>query len=418
MHVTLLDMLRCPFCGTCLHLVDNAALARRGDHIESGVLGCECCAFPIVAGIPVLIADAATRDAMHALEGGRSDDALCALLGVDGARAERFRTLLAAGATTSYREALEILGPGAEGTYFLYRFSDPTFVLAEALIRAVGHGDAVRDGPLLDLCGGSGHLTRVLDTVLRARQTGIPRTVVADLHFWKLWLTTRFTAPGSVGVCCSADAPLPFTSHLFSMVVLMDAFPYIWHKRLCADEMMRVTRLGGLVALPHLHSARGENVNAGDPLSPAAYRNLFARSRPHMFSDTRLFDALVEDQVVDLSTGQTAEQLGTEPSLTLVASRDAGVYRRFSVPGPTELIGELRVNPLYAVERRDGRSTLRLTFPTPEYEAEFRACRRYLPDTLVVDADLTGRIEPALVGSRYDDLRRRHVLIDLPAHYC
>ena len=147
------------------------------------------------------------------------------------------------------------------------------------------------------------------------------------------------------------------------------------------------------------------------------YRNLFARSRPHMFGDTRLFDALVEDQVVDLSTGQTAEQLGTEPSLTLVASRDAGVYRRFSVPGPTEVIGELRVNPLYAVERRDGRSTLRLTFPTPEYEAEFRACRRYLPDTLVVDADLTGRIEPALVGSRYDDLRRRHVLIDLPAHY-
>ena len=82
MHEHLLDLLRCPFCGTRLSLVENEALVRAGDRIESGVLGCECCAFPIVAGIPVLIADDLTRDAMHALEAGRRDEALFMLLGL------------------------------------------------------------------------------------------------------------------------------------------------------------------------------------------------------------------------------------------------------------------------------------------------------------------------------------------------
>ena len=40
--------------------------------------------------------------------------------------------------TATYREALELLCDDAEGTYFFYRFTDPTFVTAEALLQAVG----------------------------------------------------------------------------------------------------------------------------------------------------------------------------------------------------------------------------------------------------------------------------------------
>ena len=65
MREALLDLLRCPFCGSRLTVVDNEALERDAGRIESGVLGCDCCAFPIVAGIPVFIADDPTRDAMH-----------------------------------------------------------------------------------------------------------------------------------------------------------------------------------------------------------------------------------------------------------------------------------------------------------------------------------------------------------------
>ena len=94
MHETMLELLRCPFCGTRVSLVENDALVRAGDRIESGVLGCECCAFPVVAGIPVMIADDRTRDAMHVLEAGQGEAALFTLLGLDETRGEAFRELL------------------------------------------------------------------------------------------------------------------------------------------------------------------------------------------------------------------------------------------------------------------------------------------------------------------------------------
>ena len=414
MRTTLLDWMRCPFCGTRLQLIDNAALARTETRVEAGVLGCECCAFPIVAGIPILLADDPTRAAMRALERGDRHAALATALDVDRAQAaDLARTHEAAGLT--YREAVTVLAPDAEGTYFLHRFSDPTFVAAEALLRVLGRDAARIGGPWLDLCGGAGHLAHALADPRGPGAGG--GTIIADLYFRKLWLATRLAAPGADAVCCSADAPLPFTTGRFSLVVLMDAFPYIWHKRLCADEMMRVARPDGILALPHLHSSEGENFSAGDPLSPSAYRDLFAAFEPALFSDALLLDGLLEEACMDLTEDRSPDQLRGEPSLTLVASRRTGMRRRLPAPAPGEVAGVLAVNPLYMVDVRDGRSALTLRFPTPEYEDEFGDCRRYLPDRLTVDADLSGPIDPRRLGPRYAELRRRRVLLDVPRRY-
>jgi len=202
------------------------------------------------------------------------------------------------------------------------------------------------------------------------------------------------------------------------MVVHMDAFPYIWHKRLCADEMMRVARQDGIMLLPHLHSSLGENINSGHPLSPSAYGELFAPYKPRLFSDARLLDDVIEHQVADLSDARSPEQLGNEPSLTLIGSPQRAVYRRLPVPDQLTSTGELKVNPLYKSKHQDGRTVLRLSFPTPDYEEEFGVCRRYLPNSLTINGDLTGRISPEQLGNRYTELRRRRVLIDVPPRYC
>jgi len=414
MHETLLDLLRCPFCGTRLSLVDNEALVRSGALIESGVLGCECCAFPIVAGIPVLIADDVTRDAMHALEAGRGEEALFMLLGLDGARAEAFRALLARREPATYREALAILSLDAESDCFAYRFSDPTFVMIEGLLLAIGQQAQVVAGRMLDVGGGSGHLTRVL---MDLQPADSPGTVLADLFFWKLWLATQFNAPACTPVCCDASSPLPFVSGAFSLVLLADAFPYIWHKRLAADELVRVAGPDGVVVLPHLHSALGENFSAGNTLTPGAYRDLFAPQQPRLFSDERLFTEFLDDRVVDLTRDVAPGDLGPEPSCTLVASRNPNLFRRYDVPPVQRVTGELRINPLYRIERRGHSSILTLTFPTPEYEEEFGDCRRYLPETMTIEADVSGTIRPATLGSAYEELRRRRVVIDAPRRY-
>ena len=415
MLIETLDLLRCPFCGTRLSVVENAALERSPTRIQSGVLGCECCAFPVVAGIPVLIADDSTRNAMHALEAGRGDDAFHALLGLDGPRLDAFRRLTSGRSAPSYRDLLPVLCDDAEADYMLHRFSDPTYLVIEALLDNLGRSRSPQSAGrwALDLCGGSGHVTRVL-----LRQPACAGTVVADVHFWKLWLAARIVAPECEPVCCDANSPLPFADDLFDTVLLCDAFPYIWHKRLLAGEMQRVATSEGVILMPHLHSAHGENYSAGDTLSPTAYRDLFAPLEPRLFDDRPLLTGALDERVLDLANDIFPADCGDTPSITLVATRDADLYRRHDIADRFDVSGVLTVNPLYRVDYANGVSQLTLTFPTPEYEDEFGLAKRYLPPRATVKGDLRGTITPADTGSRYSEMRRRRILIDAPPGYC
>ena len=411
MQVSTLELLRCPFCGTTLDVVENAALERTADRISAGVLGCQCCAFPIVAGIPVLIADDRTRNAMHALEAGHGEEALLALLGLDADdRRAAFRAFMARGAAGTFREALEILSLDAEGTYFIYRFSDPTYVTMQALLRALGGHR--RPSRVIDVCGGAGHFTRDL---LALRSS--PATVLADVFFWKLWLAQTFVAPGCEPICCDGNSPLPFVSGTFGMVVLADAFPYIWHKRMLAADLMRIAEPDGCIVMPHLHSSLNFNYSAGMTLTPAAYADLLAARKPRLFRDQALTDGVLDRHVIDLSVPASPDDVGDEPSVTLVAGGEE-LFRRYVVDDrPAAVTGELIVNPLYAVTQSGGRAELALTFPTPEYEEEFGGCRRYMPDSLTLPGDLSRPLRPEVFGNQYEDLRRRRVLLDVPHRY-
>lgn len=412
MHVSAIEWLRCPFCGTRLAVVDASPQVRQGDDLVSGVLGCECCAYPVVAGIPVLIADDTTRAAMHQLEAGQGDAALLTLLGLDGERARGFSTQLAHPELMTYRSAIEILSPDPEGIYFLYRFSDPTFVMAQSVVQAVGRC-GFNHGRAIDLCGGSGHLTRALVLQNPAREV-----VLADVFFWKLWLARTFTAPGCIPVCCDANNPLPFARGVFHLTVLSDAFPYIWHKRLLADEMMRLLDPGGAVVMPHLHSSLGENFSAGMTLTPTSYRDLFEPLAPRLFGDAALLDGILDHGVVDLRADVTVAELGDAPSFTLVASKNEAVFQRTSLAADGAVDGELRVNPLYSVRVAGPESVLTLTFPNRDYEEEFGECKRYLPPIVTIPGDATGRLDPDTLGPNGADLRRTRIVIDAPLGYC
>lgn len=408
MRVDTLEILRCPFCGTRLAIVENDALRRVGDRIEAGVLGCECCAFPVVDGIPVLIASDTVRRAMHLLEAGKGDEALYVLLALDGDRIDRFQRFVADADTMTYREGVRILSVDAEAEYFVYRFSDPTFRVGRAVVQACGPLMA-RAGRYIDLCGGSGHLTRSMIS------NAAP--VLADVFFWKLWLAKEFVAPECEPICCDANSPLPFARGTFSMVVLSDAFPYLWHKRLVADEMMRLAEPNGVVVMPHLHSSLGWNYTAGMPLTPAAYHDLLEPMHPRLFRDSALLDQVL-DGFVDLTSSERPGALDGEPALVIVASHDQRVFRKVPLPAGSPAPDTLIVNPLYRVDVRDGRSDLTLSFPTAEYADEFAAARRYLPEQVSVAGDVTKGIDRGRIGAQeYDDLCRRLVFVSAPERY-
>ncbi len=407
MRVDTLDILRCPYCGGRLELVESLFHRRTADDVQDGILGCQCCIFPVVDGIPVLHLLPPATTARDQMQAGRPDMARRTMVGLeDEAGAEAFDAV-ASSDTATYRETVDALGPNFEGGYFLYRFSDPTYVVAQAVTRAIGTtvlGGAKRS---VDICGGSGHVTRTLLDLSSSPP------VLADLFYAKIWLARRFTAPGCEPVCCDGNAPMPFVRGAFSLAMCTDAFMYIWTKRQFVGEMERLVDGSGTVLIGHTHNERTWSPSHGQPLTPEGYAALFETIAPRVFAEAGLFADVVKGGPLDLSRRDDAATLDRDPALTVVASRHPGVYARHPLPIPRAATGELRVNPLYVLD--GGR--LRLRFPSEDYEQEYGACRQYLPEEVTLDPALTEALATGRVSPEIEDLLRRKVIVDLPKRY-
>jgi uncharacterized protein YbaR (Trm112 family) len=414
-QAAILDIIRCPYCGGRLELVTSLYFRRSGDEIQDGILGCQCCIFPIVSGIPVLHLQTPATTARDQIQAGRPDLARRTMFGLDDEQlAARFEAV-AASQSATYRELVEALGPGFEGGYFLYRFSDPTYVVAEAVVRAVAGTVLKNGGRAVDICGGSGHLTRTL--------VGLSSQppVLADLYFAKVWLARRFTVPGCEPVCCDGNAPLPFSRGAFRFAMCSDAFQYIWTKRQLVGEMARLIDgpgEPGAVLISHTHNERQWSPSHGQPLSPEGYRELFETLEPRVFGEAGLLADIVRGGPLDLARRDPAEVLDQDPALTIVATSRADVFRPHPLQTAVERRGELRINPLYAVEADGDHLHLRLRFPSEDYEQEYGACcRQYLPETLVLDRAAAHALGGGNIPPDLEDLARRRVILDLPAHY-
>jgi uncharacterized protein YbaR (Trm112 family) len=414
MHISTLDVLRCPYCGGRLALVTSMFHRADGDQIHDGILGCHCCIFPIVDGIPVLHLQSpavAARDYMDAGEPGR---ALRTMVGLENEKEAAHFEAVARSGTSTYRDVVEALGPNFEGGYFLYRFSDPTYIVANAVVRAVAGTVLHGARRAVDICGGSGHLTRSL------MDLSSPAPILADLYFAKVWLARRFTAPGCEPVCCDGNAPMPFARGAFGYAMCSDAFQYIWTKRQFVGELTRLVDAPGkpgAVVINHTHNSLTWSPSHGQPLDPAGYRDLFETIEPRIFGEAGLFTDVVKGGPLDLSRRDSPQSLDADPALTIVATRDQRVYAPHNVEVPAGAHGTFRINPLYETEQKGNRLHLTLRFPSPDYEEEYGACRQYLPDEASLDAAALPALETGRRLEGVEELIRRRVIVDLPNKY-
>ncbi len=419
MHPDLLTILRCPYCGGRLELVASIFHRADGDALRDGVLGCECCVFPVVDGIPVLHLHPAAVQAREHIERKNPELALRAMVGVDeGPQAEAFEAA-ARSPQSTYKTLVESLGPGFEGGYFLYRFSDPTFVVADAVVRAVAGTVLQGGGRALDLCGGSGHLTRTL-----AAASARP-PVLADLFYPKIWLARRFTAPAAMPLCCDGNAALPFVRGAFDYVMCADAFMFIWTKRLFVGEMFRAVAGSprGTVVIIHTHNQLVWSPSHGQALTVGGYRNLFETVEPRVFGESRLFADVVSADALDLARHDDGAALEAEAAFTLIASPVGEVFARHPLSGggvstgSDISTGRWRLNPLYRLREQDGRVEGTLQFPSDDYADEYGACRQYLPDSFTIASADVQALGRGLLPEPLHDLVRRRVILSLPDRY-
>lgn len=412
MNAATLEILRCPYCGGRLDLVTSLFLRRDGDEILDGILGCQCCIFAIVDGIPIMHLEGRSTTARAQVEAGRPDLARRTMFNLDDEEhAARFDEVASSGAAT-YRDVVDALGPNFEGGYFLYRFSDPTFIVADAVVRAVAGAALKNGGRAIDVCGGSGHLTRSL------LDLSSPAPVLADLYFSKIWLARRFTAPGCEGVCCDGNAPFPFVGKAFRYAMCTDAFMYIWTKRLFVGEMTRlIDNDDGAIVIGHTHNAQTWSPSHGQPLTQEGYRSLFETIEPHIFGEAGLFADVVKGGPLDLGRRDPADVVEADPALTIIASRNRDVFKPHATDRSRPLSGEYRLNPLYGVEQLGDRTALRLRFPNEDYEQEYGLCRQYLPDEVLVSSSALALLGDGRLSPELADLVNRRVVLELPKRY-
>jgi SAM-dependent methyltransferase len=401
-----LDIVRCPYCGGRVDVKRDLFHRCTEDGVIDAVLGCHCCHFAVVSGIAVMTLEGQADSARQHIEEGNPDAALLTMLGVEeeGA-AGTFRD-----ESATYKEIVDRLGGSFEGGYFLYRFSDPTFVVADAVARAVCAAAFTPGDRVADLCGGSGHLTRTLQEL----STCPP--VLMDLSFVKLWLARRFTAPGCDPVCADAHSPLPFASGAFRIAICNDAFHYIWTKALFAREMVRVIDDRGVAAITHVHNAEQWNPSAGNPLPPAGYADLFEGLDARVFGERALLADVITGHA-NLGRRDTVDMLTADPALTVIASRARGVFADYHIQKTGAVRGKLAINPLYAVTIENEHAHLALRFPSKDYEDEYAGCRMYLPENVTIDRATLASIEAGRSCAEVDALRAQRVVLDLPEKY-
>ena len=413
MRLDTFEVLRCPYCGGHLELVTSSFHRFQGDsEIQDGILACHCCVFPVIDGIPVMHLNDPAPAAKDQIDAGRPDLARRTMLNLDGEYVARFEAV-AASASATYRETLAALGPAYEAGYFLYRFSDPGYVVAHPLIRAIAR-TVLQGGRAIDLCGGSGHLTRSLMDL-----TPSP-PVLADLYYAKLWLARRFTAPGCEAVSCDGNSPLPFARASFRFAMCADAFMFIWTKRQFVQEMLRMIddgRNGEAAAITHTHNQLQWSPSLGQPLPPGGYVDLFETVPARLFSEVALFAEALRGGPLDLSRHDSQETLDADPALMVVASHDERVFTPQVVDNSPAQHGEFRINPLYETYEAGDFVKLRLAFPDEDYEAEFGACRQYLPDALTIDRASLSAMAAGTLTPELEQFVRRRIILDLPRRY-
>jgi hypothetical protein len=201
-----------------------------------------------------------------------------------------------------------------------------------------------------------------------------------------------------------------------------DAFMYIWTKRQFVGEMERLVENGGAsepgaVLIGHTHNERTWSPSHGQPLPPEGYADLFETTEPRIFGEANLFADVVAGGPLDLGRRDDQETLDKSPALTIIASRHPRVFARHPLMKPAGATGELRINPLYALEPDGDRVRLRLEFPNEEYAEEYGACRQYLPETLTLDRSAIDSLAAGRLSEDLTELLRRKVIVDLPKRY-
>jgi ubiquinone/menaquinone biosynthesis C-methylase UbiE/uncharacterized protein YbaR (Trm112 family) len=454
MNSSLLQLLRCPFCGGKLTAGETKATAA---YQEYGVLACHCGEYPVVAGIPILkkgVIESARQkadDVIELIRSGTYENALLSMVmpppppssqlapawmralpstrGIGRLKEwcgrlalPRWRREATALLTDTQGEAtacdifklyfLESRGAPKElYTYETFRYGQPRHLVGLSFTTLIQRPNR----PVLDLACGFGHLTPAL--LERAGEQGV---VGADRSFFDLYVAKKCFAPQAQYVCCEADAALPFPDGAFSVVFCSDAFHWFWYKQNCIQQLKRLTQDDGTILLVALRNGLVENHFYPGSLRPEEYQSFFADLPHRLLRNSDVLSRYLQKQGPPINHSLKSDDFANEPWLSLVAShrRDlCGEENAFDDWPHAQ--GRVTLNPLYKQENCNGHGNigLRHVFPSVWYEHENRDCTMYEPQTVTIDAKILADLAEGKRTAEMEQYLDRCVLMGMPERF-
>lgn len=259
------------------------------------------------------------------------------------------------------RDAVERLGWGRVGDYFLHRWTDPTYLAGLTLLEAHWNDPAC----VFEFACGIGHY-------LREFQARGAKVAGGDVVFAKLWVARHWLLDKRAQLVCfdAASPHWPIAGAPVDLVVCNDAFYFLDDKVGILDCLRKNAGDDGWLVLSHIHNSARPGFSAGRAVSAAEIDELFPDGL--VYDDDELTRALVEGRAP--SPKSPAELTGAE-AFSVVAGPGMRPAPRVVLDGitlPREGT-QLRLNPLY---EPDGQ-TFAIAWPSERYEAEYAARATY-----------------------------------------
>ena len=363
--------------------------------------------WPVIDGIPYLRTNRLdlVRKVLARIDEGRNDEALTLLLADQDdwwtgppADPEAMRGLVERRGSASLREAVQALGWGRVGDYFVNRWSDPTYLAGLTLLEA--HWNE----PLcaFELACGIGHYLREM------QHRGV-KVAGADVVFAKLWVARHWVVGEKAQlVCFDAGSPhWPIPGAPVDLVLCNDAFYFLDDKHGILDNLRRTAGEEGWLAVSHIHNSDNAGFSAGKAVSAAEIEELFPDGL--VYDDAELTKALVEARAPQPRNPQDIKAC---EAFSLVAGPGMRPAPRSVIDGITlPAAGRpLRLNPLYVPEA-DGSYEIR--WPSERYAAEYAGRVTY---PLHSDGPTTLDWEGGPQTPAAERVRRRE-FVDLPERW-
>lgn len=434
----LLEHLNCPYCGGGF---SESGVDHTSNRMNYGVLTCSCSQFPVVAGIPVLKRDHNVEKAIAFIEADRHVDAVLTLIEPPSIRmpliwncssylplGSRMRRWAHAKRMQEWQKGMAAvllcLDQGKQirtcdllaayhtneenYNYFAFRFGQPRYLVALSLVSLIREPKKM----VLDLGCGYGHITRSL-----VYQTNDRPVIGIDPSFWGLYVAKHCIAPKANYICCSGDNALPFVSRSFSVVFSSDAFHYVTNKRVCIQEIKRITE--ELIILARNKTGRVSYEEAPVP-QPEAYRMLLGDLSHRIVSDEDLLERYFRKEGPDLSARMDTALLRTTRFLSIVASQQEDIFRchgRFDQMPHAK--GRLIINPIYKLQAGNDSGKIRLlrSFLSPFYEKQHPEYKKFMPERIELDSTILDDLENEKRTPVIEQLIEQYIVLGVPDNY-